>query len=96
MNTDIKIIKRDGRSEIFDPDKIIKVVTASGLRPVDAEELAKKISEWVRGLNRVSITSIEIRDQVFKELAKMDQYASGLYAWYQNLKDKKYSNVPKQ
>lgn len=84
------VIKRDGKEEPFDAEKVSKVVQAAGLRPVEASELSEKISQWIEGLDRKTLTSIEIRDKVFKELEKIDKYASGLFAWYQNLKDKRY------
>lgn len=88
---DVNIIKRNGAKEPFEAEKIAKVVQAAGLRPVDAAELAERIEKWVNARGKTELTSIEIRDRVFLELEKVDKYASGLYAWYQNLKDKKYS-----
>lgn len=87
----ILIIKRNGSEEPYEQEKITKVVQAAGLRPIDAEELAQKVTDWLEKRNKGKVTSIEVRDKVFKELEKVDKYASGLYAWYQNLKDKKYS-----
>lgn len=84
----VTIIKRDGKPEDFDIEKIARVAQASGLRPVDAEELSKTVADWVESLGKKSITSIEIRDKVFEELEKKDKYASGLFAWYQTTKDK--------
>ena len=86
------VIKRGGAKEPFDPEKITRVVTAAGLRPVEAAELAEGVARWVELTAKSEITSLAIRDRVFKELEKLDKYASGLYAWYQNLKDKKYSS----
>jgi len=85
------VIKRNGERELFDADKITRVVSAAGLRPVDASELSDRVASWAQKQGKPSITSLAIRDKVFKELEKADKYASGLYAWYQNLKDKKYS-----
>lgn len=91
MQKDILVVKRQGGVEPFDPEKIVRVTTAAGLRPIDASELAKRVSIWVEAQKVSEISSIQIRDRVFKELEKMDKYASGLFAWYQNLKDKKYA-----
>ena len=91
---DINVVKRNGSKEPFDAEKIARVVQAAGLRPVDASELSEKIATWVENQGTPEISSIKIRDQVFKELETVDKYASGLYAWYQNLKDKKYAESP--
>lgn len=88
------VIKRNGEQEPFDPEKIAAVVQAAGLRPIDAAELADKVETWVKKQNKNSLSSLEIRDKVFKEIEKVDKYASGLYAWYQNLKDKRYASRP--
>lgn len=88
---EIMVKKRNGSLEPFDPEKIIRVTTAAGLRPIDASELAGKVSKWLEEQKKTEVTSIQIRNKVFKELEKVNKYASGLYAWYQNLKDKKYA-----
>jgi transcriptional regulator NrdR family protein len=90
MPKEIMVIKRGGSKELFDPEKISRVVAAAGLRPVEAAELAEGVARWIELTGKEEVSSIEIRDRVFKELEKVDKYASGLYAWYQNLKDKKY------
>lgn len=94
---EIVVIKRNGARELFDPEKIARVVQAAGLRPIDASELAGRIDRWAKNKDTNEITSIEIRDRVFKEIEKVDKYASGLFAWYQNMKDQKYaSQTPKE
>jgi len=87
------IRKRNGNLEPYDAEKIVRVTTAAGLRPIDASELAEKVTRWIelQAKKNPQVTSIQIRDKVFKELEKVNKYASGLYAWYQNLKDKKYT-----
>lgn len=87
----LMIIKRNGAKEPFDAEKISRVAQAAGLRPIDASELADRIDRWAKNLKENEITSIKVRDRVFKEIEKVDKYASGLFAWYQNLKDKKYA-----
>lgn len=90
---EIMVQKRNGNLEPFDPEKIVRVTTAAGLRPIDASELAQRVTRWIElhAKTNSTVTSIQIRDKVFKELEKVNKYASGLYAWYQNLKDKKYA-----
>ncbi len=90
MKDEVMVIKRNGNREPFDPEKITKVISAAGVRPVEAAEVAEKISSWIESLRQKEVSSIAIRDRVFHELEGVDKYASGLYAWYQNLKDKKY------
>ncbi|RJR28913.1 hypothetical protein C4564_03740 [Candidatus Microgenomates bacterium] len=87
----VLIIKRDDTTEPYEEEKIVRVVQAAGLRPIDAEELAKKITSWIETENKASVSSIDIRDRVFLELEKVDKYASGLFAWYQTTKDKSYN-----
>jgi transcriptional regulator NrdR family protein len=92
MQAEILVIKRDGGQEPFDPEKITKVTAAAGLRPIDAAEVAERVAGWVEKRGKKEVSSIQIRDRVFKELEKVDRYASGLFAWYQNLKDKSYKS----
>lgn len=91
MPEELVIIKRNGAKEPFDAEKIARVVQSAGLRPIDAAELADRIDRWAKNQPKNELSSIEIRDRVFKEIEKVDKYASGLYAWYQNLKDKRYA-----
>ncbi len=93
MKDEIMVIKRNGNLEPFDQEKIVRVVTAAGLRPIDAAGLAEKVAHWVEKQKNSGVTSIQIRDKVFKELEKVNKYASGLFAWYQNLKDKNYKTA---
>lgn len=92
MDKEVFVVKRNGARELFDAEKVARVVQAAGLRPIDAADLAERVDRWAKNKENKEITSIEIRDRVFKEIEKMDKYASGLFAWYQNLKDQKYSS----
>jgi len=85
---EITVIKRDGSEENYDMEKIARVAQAAGLRPIDAEEVSKNVTDWIEERGASKIKSTEIRDKVFQELEKIDSYASGLYAWYQSTKDK--------
>ena len=73
MVMEINVIKRDGSTQPFDMEKIVKVVQAAGLRPIDAEDLAKNVSDWVEKQGKDSIKSTEIRDKVFKEFVEFMQ-----------------------
>jgi len=85
----IKVRKRDGQLESYDPDKVSRVAQAAGARPIDADEISSSVTDWLESNGQEVVDSTSIRDQVFKELEKKDKYASGLFAWYQSLKDKK-------
>jgi transcriptional regulator NrdR family protein len=95
MKKEVMVRKRKGNLEPFDAEKIVRVMIAAGLRPIDATELSEKVAKWAEKRGG-QITSIEIRDRVFMELEKVDRYASGLYAWYQNLKDRAYQTELKK
>jgi transcriptional regulator NrdR family protein len=82
----MKVVKRNGSIEDFDPAKIERVVIAAGLSPEKALELSQKVSDSFSGQNEVS--SIEIRDEVLFALKEMDQYAANMFDWYQKTKEK--------
>jgi transcriptional regulator NrdR family protein len=84
---EIKVTKRDGSTEKFEEEKIARVVAAAGLEPGKAHEFAEKIAKWVKHRNKRTVSSLEIRDRVIKELKKTDDYAANLFVWYQKTKD---------
>jgi len=84
---DITVIKRDGKSEKFNPEKVQQVVLASGISPLDSEEIVEQITSWVESLGQNTVSSLKIRDRLFEELEKTDMKASGLFAWHQNRKN---------
>lgn len=90
--TDVEVIKRDGTKQFYEPDKIARVAQASGLSPIDAEELTEAINLWIESRGSNTVKSLEIRDRVFSELERRDKAASGLFAWYQSLKSKQTAN----
>lgn len=85
---DIKVVKRDGKIEKYNPEKIIRVVMAAGLTKAQAQELAKKVTSWVKLLKDKSIPSLRIRDKVIQEIQKSDKYSANAFIWYQKIKDK--------
>lgn len=84
---EIKVVKRDGSEETFQPQKIEKVVKAAGLIEEEAKALAAKITSWVKNLGKPKVTSLEIRDQVISELKVANEYAFNMFTWYQKTKD---------
>lgn len=85
---ELKVIKRDGSTEDFSTDKIRKVVIAAGLTPHQADVLIANLGKWAKMSQKVSVTSLEVRDQVLLQLEKIDAYAANMYRWYQKTKEK--------
>ena len=90
---EIFVIKRNGDKQAFDPDKILNACIASGVSPIDADELAEAINLWVESLRRDTVSSLEIRDRLFIELEKRDKNASGIFAWHQNRKNNQNDKI---
>jgi len=87
---DIKVVKRNGKIEIFDPEKIIKVLKAAGLDQVGAEKLTAKIINWLNERGKPQVTSLQIRDRVIIEIQKVDRAAAERFISYEKYKDKNY------
>ncbi len=83
----IAVIKKDGSIEDYNPQKITKVVIAAGLYPDQANILSTNITNWLKEKNLSKVTSIQIKNQVIEELKKINQYAAGLFTWYEKTKD---------
>jgi len=84
----VKVIKRDGSVEEFNEEKIKKVVKAAGLAEEKAKALAQKVGAEVKAMKKKQVDVREIRKLVTAELKKADEYAHGLYVWYEKMKDK--------
>jgi transcriptional regulator NrdR family protein len=84
---DIKVIKRDGSHEGFDPEKIRRVALATGLTQEQTSQLVDEVTRKVEETGKAEITSREIRKYVTEELRKISEYAYGLYVWYEKSKD---------
>jgi len=82
-----KVVKRNGMLEAFNKNKIKKVVKATGLEEDQANKLALKLENWVERKGLKEISSLAIRDQVVKELGKVNTYSANLYKWYQKTKE---------
>jgi len=83
----LQVIKKDGLKENFSPDKIIKVVTATGLTPQQSSQLAQKVTQWFQSQKKTQVTTLEIRNKVIEELSKVDQFAVNAFTWYEKTKD---------
>jgi transcriptional repressor NrdR len=74
----IKILKKDGRRENFDYDKIRRgIEKACEKRPVNSEEIDKMIAQVEKNLSRrrKEVKATVIGDLVSKELRKIDKVA---------------------
>lgn len=81
------VVKRDGSKELFDAAKITRVVIAAGLDQSKASLLTEDVVNQLK--NQPEVTSLQIRDLVSTRLRAVDQYAAGLYDWYQKTKPDK-------
>src|SRR4051812_45943653 len=75
----LAVIKRDGRRELFDREKLSRAVRAAcHKRPVDAEQfgmLVKDVIDAVEARYESEIPSQAIGDAVMQRLRKIDQVA---------------------
>lgn len=88
----IYVVKKDGRREIFDPDKIKRgLVKACQKRPVAIEEIDKitnKIKDKVESTMEKEINSTVIGEYVMEELKQLDDIAYVRFASvYRQFKD---------
>ena len=81
---DIKVIKKDGRRERFDREKLRKgIVKATWKRPVAMEEIEKIVDEVemiLRKKKSMEVRSWEIGNLVINRLRKLDPLAYLLFA----------------
>jgi transcriptional regulator NrdR family protein len=84
---DTKFIKRNGSVELYDENKIIRVLIAAGLNANQAENLAKGITSWIKKTNELQINSLQIRNKVIEELEKTNKYVANFFQWYEKNKD---------
>ena len=75
----IMIIKKDGRREAFDRNKIMNgIIKACEKRPVPVAEIERVVSEIERGLNNLMEKEVEsafIRELVMEQLKNLDEVA---------------------
>jgi len=88
----VKVFKRNGSVEDFDPDKIARVVTAAGLKPQDGFSLALEVQKWVNSTNKDKISTLEIRGKVIAMLKKVDPNVANFFIWYEKGKDKIFTS----
>jgi transcriptional regulator NrdR family protein len=81
------IVKRNNSLELYNPQKIKRVVMAAGLSEEMATSLVSTIEKWLRSLKTEQLSSITLRDEVLNELKKVSTTAANLFAWYQKTKE---------
>lgn len=83
LNTPL-VVKRDGRREDFNHDKLVSGLrTACARRPIsvdDLERLADHVEDSIRRAGRSEIASRVIGDMVIEELQKLDPVSYIRYA----------------
>lgn len=86
------VVKRDGRREEFDPDKLMSGLRiACARRPISAEaidRIVERVEYTIRQTGRTEVQSHFIGDLVIEELRQLDEVAYIRYAIvYMGLKD---------
>ncbi|MCS7317938.1 MAG: transcriptional regulator NrdR [Candidatus Dojkabacteria bacterium] len=80
----LNVLKRDGRIEEFDPEKIkLGIMKAVKKRPISESQINEIVSDIIHELmNKEStlIKSIEIGEMVLKRLSKIDKLGALLFA----------------
>ncbi len=75
----IMIIKKDGRREVFDRNKVMNgIVKACEKRPVAMADIERVVTEIERGLNNLMEKEVEstfIGELVMEQLKKLDEVA---------------------
>ncbi len=75
------VVKKDGRLEMFQPEKIVKCCIAAGV----PEKEAKKVAEEVGRHLYMNIPTNEIRKMIIKKLGKIDKKAAAAYERYEKM-----------
>jgi transcriptional repressor NrdR len=88
----IMIVKKDGRRELFDKQKVIKSLQiACQKRPVSQErieEIASKVESKIRISTKQEVTTKNIGEIIVRQLKKLDQIAYIRFASvYNDFKD---------
>ena len=91
----VYVIKKDGRREIFNPEKIKNgLIRAFEKRPVSIEQIEKvvqEIEEQVRKKGQKEIKSSSIGEMIMKKIKRIDNVAyirfASVYREFKNLND---------
>ena len=93
QSTALLIVKRDGRRQEFDRDKLLsRIVTACAKRPIpfrDIEKIVQDIEVELQALGRAEIPSSAIGEMVMNQLRQLDRVAyvrwASVYRDFQDL-----------
>ena len=70
------VVKKDGSREYFDRNKLlVGILKACQKRPVDAQQIAKKVEADLQNSLKLDATSKELGEMVMEELKKTDSVA---------------------
>ena len=76
---DLSVVKKDGRSQSFDRDKLARsVFTALRKRPIETDRIERVITGIVRRLEAAGeseVSSVTIGEMVMESLVHLDQVA---------------------
>ncbi len=94
-NVDLNVVKKNGRKELFDREKIRKgVLRACEKRPVTLEQIDKIVDDIERELRKLKSTEIkseQIGKKVIGALKKLDKVAylrfASVYRSFEDIKD---------
>ena len=94
-NLSLNVIKKDGRKELFDKEKIRKgILRACEKRPVTLEQIDKivdKIEGDIRKLKTVEVKTDQIGKKVINALKRLDKVAylrfASVYRSFKDIKD---------
>ena len=83
------VVKKDGSREYFDRNKLlVGILKACQKRPVDAQQIAKKVEADLQNSLKLEVTSKELGEMVMEELKKTDAVAYVRFASvYREFKD---------
>jgi len=83
-----QVIKKGGTLEDFEKGKIEMVTIAAGLSRQQAKKLADDIEKWAGTSGKNQITTLQIRNQVLRELKNLNQFTANAFLWYEKTKDR--------
>jgi len=78
----VNVLKKDGRTEAFQIQKIVDCCVAAGISESLARKVAEKVSKKVYPLIPTSV----IRKYVYNELKELDKKAAAAYETYEQTK----------
>ena len=83
------VVKKDGSREYFDRNKLlVGILKACQKRPVDAQQIAKKVEADLQNSLKLEVTSKELGEMVMEGLKKVDEVAYVRFASvYRQFKD---------